>query len=239
MILISFGVPKSGSTLAFELAKRLLEDAGFRQRLLPNHAILPSAGVNFLRDWTAASTDALLAEVRDEEFIAVKTHGAPPPDIAERVRRGHGGRPLRVHMVFRDPREAALSLLDAGRRARAGGLASFREFHTLEQARDRIRSRIEFLGQWARVPGALPLLYDDLAFDTIAAIRRMADHLGVPCAPWRVRNHVLARAFIQFNKGVPGRHRELTPDQDAAFQAEFGDFIREVCGKRNFAWLAR
>ena len=93
MIVLSYGMTKSGSTLAFELCKAVLEQRGYEQRHLPDDVVTEGHHINFLADVTVANLEKLVAEVAPSEIIAIKIHA--PVGLAE-VKfhaAGRGSRP--------------------------------------------------------------------------------------------------------------------------------------------------
>lgn len=228
MILISYGITKSGSTLAFELARRIAIQAGFKQRRLPDRVVSPAHAKNFIVNWSPETIGLLLGEIAADEYIVVKTHARPSDSVIRRLGQADCKQQIRIHAVFRDPREIALSLVDAGDNARSRNLVSFAEVGNLEDAKSAVRRQIPNWRQFMSVEGALPLYYDDVAFDTVATVRQMARHMGIPCNPHTVACHVLRDRKTQYNKGVKGRWNELSDADAASFKTEFADMYRFI-----------
>jgi hypothetical protein len=239
VILISYGITRSGSTLCFEFAKRILEEAGFPQRRLSDALTVPGRRINYRREWSIESVEALLREVREDEYIAIKTHGPPGPDLRTALAADGRFERVKVHVNLRDPREVALSLRDAGERARRLNKLTFSEIQSLDDACRRIRPDIGHCREWGSIPGSLKLHYDDVAFDSIRAIARMADHLGVPAKPESVATFVRSHAFTQFNKGQPKRYlRDMTPAEAESIRLQYSEFIERVCEARDYSWFS-
>lgn len=142
MIVISFGVRKSGSTLAFEMAKAVLELVGHPQDLLPGGLVDPGHDINVVGTWTDERLARLIDET-DGTRIVVRTHGHPRRLSTDSVREHLRAGRLKIHVVFRDPRDGVLSLLDEARKNpdKAGPL-------TVDEAIARLRPKVEKLRQW-------------------------------------------------------------------------------------------
>ena len=115
---LSFGTPKSGSTLAFQLTKTMLEMAGIPQPRIANDAIKSVGGVNYVDRLDGSAYDDLHQAVGAQaHLIAIKTHSRLFPRIEKLLASGK----LIGHAVCRDPRDMALSMLDAAREGRSWG----------------------------------------------------------------------------------------------------------------------
>lgn len=226
LIFFSYGVTKSGSTLAFELARVALEQAGFSQPRLASPGLVVSRKINAVEHVTEAEAEALLEDVRRIGHpIVLKTHTRPDPAVIALVRDGHAT----AHAVVRDPRDVALSMIDHGNRSRVQGRPAFAEILSLDDAMTAISNQFEQLAEWLALPGVRVLRYDDLAFGTAGAAAEILDHLGIPGDAQRIAETVLSSSFTQFNKGVRDRYRsEMTLAESAEFHRRFRPFYNRV-----------
>ncbi|MBU8542985.1 MULTISPECIES: hypothetical protein [Roseomonadaceae] len=213
MLVFSFGIPKSGSTLAFELAKGVARLGGHPQRPLPPALNPGGHKVNFAQELTVEGLHAL-SEAAGARILVVKTHASPGPDWVAAYRAMAAEGRVAAHVNHRDPRDICLSLLDAGRLARSRGEKAFAEFVTLEDAAHRVRGYLAEQQVWTDLPNRLDLQYDDCAFRMDTAIDAIKAHLGIACPNWPVRVWVRRFAFTYRNKAVPSRYaQELTEAQ--------------------------
>lgn len=225
MIVFSYGIPKSGSTLAFQIARAVAVLGGSPQWRLPPPLATPGHRVNFQQVLDAGLLRRA-AERAGDRILVVKTHDAPGPDWAAAYRdlaeRGQAA----ALISHRDPRDICLSLLDAGALARRRGEAAFSEYATLEDAALRVRGYLAEMERWHGLPGLLHLRYETCAFRMEEAIAAVATHLGVRCPGWPVRFYVERIAFTHRNKAIPERHRaELTAEQRAPLDAAFAGYL--------------
>lgn len=225
MLVFSYGIPKSGSTLAFQIARAAARFAGHPQRLMPPPLSSPGHRVNFHQVLDPALLDQVARRAGDR-ILVIKTHDRPGAEwvaaYSELASRGAA----RAIVNHRDPRDICLSLCDAGRAARAQGETAFAEFVTLADAAPRVRQYLEELEVWRGLPGLLEVRYETCAFRMDEAIDAIEAHLGVRTPNWLVRLYAGRIAFTHRNKAVPARHAiELGPADRAALDAAFRPYL--------------
>src|SRR4029077_18506857 len=113
-------IMKSGSTLAFELVKGMLESVGQAQTRLPDGPVDAGRRNNYIDSLDAPRIDALLASIGSRS-IAVKTHCGFRDQLFPLLEERQACGELQIVASYRDPRDICLSLLDAGSRARSRG----------------------------------------------------------------------------------------------------------------------
>ncbi len=236
MIVISYGIRKSGSTFAFELAKTVLELAGYSQVLLPEALLAPANNGTRGRRINAAGpwTDDLLAQVIEAgqgTKTVVRTHANPRRLSSTRVVDALDAGELKIHVVFRDPRDTVLSLFDEARDKPEKNKA-----RTVDDAIDRLRPRIRSLWHWGSYP-SLKLLYDDFAFDPVTGPQLIADDLGVTIDPHEVWRIVSSRRTRK-NVAQPRRYTtEMSATDAARIAAAFPGYTQMV-EQRDFGWFS-
>lgn len=227
LIYISFGMAKSGSTLAFELATAILEEAGIAQidlDLSQAETIDRPRFVNVIRPVELAYLKEV-AEARAQGPIAIKTHGGLWRCVAEGLDQGW----IIGHAVCRDPRDVALSMMDASRKGEPWGRRNGQPLRHVEDALDYVRGHVKKFRDWALHPAILPLSYERVAFDTEAVAGEIARQLGVEADAARVARMAKA-ARTNFNVARPRRHeKEMSPAVSAQIRDEFADFIDKWC----------
>jgi hypothetical protein len=245
MIVLSYGMTKSGSTLAFELCKSVLQQRGFEQRRLPNGVVAQGHHINFINDVSIPVLRQAMEEVSSTEIIAIKVHAAVHlpaiPFVETAISQGQ----LKVHVNLRDPREICLSLVDAGVKAREKNRTAFAEIRSLDDAAEVASRQLLVCRRWGSITGALHLFYNEVAFDTSLAVRQMCADFDFPMFNDEELKVVLDRvfndAFTQRNKAVKDRYKdELTLRQNEFLLEELKGaqaFIRRVCEQRDFSWF--
>lgn len=228
MIYVSYGIKKAGSTLSFEMTKEILEQNGMPQNRLSNEVVDQKHKVNFVENFTAEALEKLVSEVEAVGYpIIIKTHQRPSREIADMIRDGK----IIGQAAYRDPRDTALSLVDAGNHARERGRPAFSEFSILDDTVKTIRRQIDWLEEWLELPNIMPIYYEDMAFDSDPTIRRVAAQLDLPVDPAKAKATVTNGRFTQFNKGISQRYvNEMSEADKARFTEMFGEFIDRYCG---------
>lgn len=233
MLVFSYGVPKSGSTLAFQVARAAAVIGGHPQRLLPAPLCTPGHRVNFQQ---RLDPELLwrTAERAGDRILVIKTHDRPGDAWAAAYRDLAARGQAAAIVNHRDPRDICLSLCDAGRAARALGERAFAEFVTLEDAVARVRGYLAELDAWRGLPRVLELRYEVCAFRMDDAIAAIKAHLGLRGPAWPVRLYAGHMAFTHRNKAVPERHvAELGAAEQASLDAAFAPYL-DAMGYRRF-----
>ena len=225
MIVFSYGIPKSGSTLAFQILRAVAFMAGSPQWRLPAPLCTPGHRVNFQQRLDPGLLRETAARAKGR-ILVIKTHDAPRRDWAEAYRDLAARGEAAAVLCHRDPRDICLALLDAGRLAREAGDAAFAEYAALPETAARVGRYLAELERWRGLPRVLDLRYETCAFRMDEAIGAVKEHLGVRCPTWPVRLYAGHIAFTHRNKAVPERHlAELTPEERAPLDAAFGAYL--------------
>ncbi|HVU22399.1 MAG TPA: hypothetical protein VHE09_16835, partial [Rhizomicrobium sp.] len=158
MLVLCYGMQKSGSTLAFELTCGVLQSTGFAQDFIRNDLHEPREGRvyrNYVEDVTADSVERLIATIGPTRKIAIKTHATFPDEDFARLESLQARGDLQVIASYRDPRDVCLSLLDAGERSRTLERGGFGKFETLDEAAKFVKGRTARFRKWASLRGTL------------------------------------------------------------------------------------
>ncbi|MEO0913248.1 MAG: hypothetical protein AAFY59_09700 [Pseudomonadota bacterium] len=228
----SYGMTKCGTTLAFELTRTALLEAGIAQESIPFTGDAPRR-INFIPDLTEKrAADIRRAREGVSAPVVIKTHGRPSPTMVTWVETGEGT----GHAIFRDLRDMALSMLDAGRHAREAGRPAFSEIHTLEDACTGIANQLDSLSAWLQLPGIRPLQYERFASDTETGAAEILTQLGLAGNPRRIARKVARADKTLRNKAIPERHRqELSAAESRAIQSRFAPFYDILFDKPDVA----
>lgn len=242
MLVISYGIPKSGSTLAYEMLRGVLANAGHAQEAIRNDRLEDEAAPrgtkrNFLNDITRESVQALIDEIGKERIIAVKTHSGFAAELFPWLEEQQHKRQIQVIASYRDPRDICLSLIDAGNRSRDRGTGAFSKIAGLEEAMEKLERRITVFRRWAALEGTLRLNYDDVAFNPATAIDAMEAALGVKANRADVMRYAFEEAFTLRNKVKRNRYLDEMDDEEKRITTErFKKFLRNAIERDNQAW---
>jgi len=239
MLVICYGMAKSGSTLAFEMVRGILMSVGQSQSRVSCSGVSATARGNFMKTADRESIGNLLDYTGSNRILAVKSHHVFQDDMFEWLEELQASRKLQVIASYRDPRDVCLSLVDAGKRARQNGRRGFSKIDGLPQAIRQVQKSTQNFRKWAALRGTLRLNYETVAFSPDAAITAAERALGVHSDRPRVVKHAFENAFTHKNKAV--RHRyldELTAVEQAEMAEMFGDFIEKVCQHHDDSWFS-
>jgi len=213
LIYFSYGMTKTGSTLAYHIAHVALEDAGCEQPKIPAPMVEEWRKINFITHLSKQDVDALWEITKTLGYpLLVKTHTRPDPAVIAAINAGQAI----ASVASRDPRDMALSMLDHGKKARRRGVLPFAEIQTIADTVVSIREQLESRDAWLELPNTLPLNYEEIAFDTETIAEQLLDHMGIPGNPAQIAKTAKAR-FTQLNKGIPHRHETEMSRQDSEY----------------------
>lgn len=219
---ISYGMWKSGSTYAFELTKAMFAQNGYPQPRLSDDAVEAGHHINFVRDWTGEQLKAIINEAEEHgTIIVLKTHRSPSSSVIELLNSNLAF----GHAVYRDPRDMALSLLDAGSLARKTGNQAFSNIYSLDDAIKRIHSQIKIFNQWTALTNIEPISYSKITTDPLSLSNLISQQTGI--SPYQLEDaeRIKKSKFIQFNKGQQNRYKkEMSISQQEKVEKEFQEF---------------
>lgn len=238
MLILCYGITKSGSTLGFELIKAMLKTAGFEQTRLPDGVVKPGHRVNYVEKLDSDATERLRAAIGDQTKIAVKVHCNLNRPTYLRLTELQAQGQIQIFASYRDPREICLSLVDAGARARKNHEGPFSEYESLDDAIPEVEKQINVFRRWGSIPGVVRLGYDTVAWEPDKAVALIERTLGIKSKRDAAKHQAFNRSFTQKNKAVKGRHSELTPEQNQHLLERFASFMDNVVLNDNDAWYA-
>ena len=227
---ISYGMPKSGSTLAFELTRTMLELSAIPQKIIEDEVVdSRSSKVNFVRRLDGPALDALRGKISMlAKPLAIKTHSKLFPRMRQELMEGR----MIGHAVCRDPRDMALSLLDAAREGRAWGSGPDGPFRSVNDTIKRLHTNIATFRAWAAAPNILAIHYERLAFDTEAVAGEIAAQIGIDVNLPEVVRIATKERFIQLNHGKSQRWKsQMDPGDALRLEKEFKDYIDTFCSE--------
>jgi len=239
MLIISAGMQKSGSAYLYNLINGLLKMAGNpdaaeirAKRGLDD--ILRSANHN-VKDLSFLTLFRLLRASSKEGSFAIKTHR--PPTLAVRALQQFNL--AQVIYIYRDPRDALLSVMDHGRKALATGEKHpFTEMIEFDVAFEGIKRWLETWREYQKLPNLLQFRYEDLLADPLSIVKKCAAFLKVEATEqackdliWQFNrdNPNVDRETLHLNKGVACRYKdEMTSEQRSRCRTDFGGVIEAM-----------
>ncbi len=240
MIVISAGMPKSGSAWYFNLINDVLVVAGcsdvrdIRERFgLDSILLHHNCNIGELNHKTMLP---LLAPHNLGHTFVVKTHEAPTPFVQHLINEGT----VKATYIFRDPRDVVLSAMDHGRRIRESGqYHTFADCETLEKTVGAVKQWLGIWEQWKSINGVLCIRYENLLQNAINELKRLIAFLGLDGKHIDAQN-VIARYnkenldhskndYLHFNEGIAERFRALMNPQELAYcRDQFGHSLEKM-----------
>ena len=238
MIILSIGLPKSGSAWYYYMTNDLVMAAGYddANRIREDHnlhGILKFPTCN-IQELTEQKLALLTQPSLQQKTFAIKTHFPPDNAWQEALKRGL----VKATLVYRDPRDIAVSGYEAGKAMRRRGkTGTFANINTLEEAI--LWTEKWLLDTWVPcrdIEGILKVKYEDLLLKPLEELARLRQFLGfdVPdealqdiVAHWDKHSQSKQKAPKgHLNKGVHGRHRKV-----------MGTTELELCSRRLGAYI--
>lgn len=215
----------------------MLDLAGVPQPKIARGVTDPETKINFVTKLDGPALEALRGEVRGAAgAVVVKTHSRLFPQVEKLLHEGN----LLGHAVCRDPRDMALSMLDAAREGRAWGGADGCLFKTVADTEKRLHKSVEMFMKWAAAPNIMPIHYERLAFDTETVAAEIAAQLGITVDIPRAIEIATGTKFTQLNRGKSQRWKTEMDAADARrLEVEFRDYIAAYCSDVPVAPKAR
>jgi len=239
MLVICFGMAKSGSTLAYELTKGVLSSAGHDQGKVNSTGLKKRRGGNYIAELTRESVTDIAAAIGPDRIVAAKTHKCFDEEEFAWYEDMQAQRKIQVVASYRDPRDMCLSLVDHGARSREAGQESYAAIENLQDAARLISNAIPKFRRWAALKGSLRLYYDTVAFSPDTAIEALEGVLGVTSNREEARKHAFEDSFTQRNKAQKARFEEDMSEQEKhKMLRKFGTFIERVCDRNDESWFS-
>ena len=232
MFIISAGLQKSGSAWIYQITDDLLQKTGHTparelkvryglEGVLKRHnCVIPQ-----LTPKALALFDKLAQ--REGAFV-VKTHSSPPALLGEMMAQPKGPKST---LIYRDPRDVAISALEHGQRQRNLGHdhLPFAQIRTLPEALFACRHWLRHVYlPWANLRGGFCVAYEMLLEDTLNVTRSLAHYLEVdasddliqsvidPLQAAEIKPGSAEASRLHLNKAKAHRYRALMTEEEQA-----------------------
>ena len=204
-LLISYGMTRSGSTLAFETKKAILEKYGMPQQKI-NFEGLGSWIENYLPEKYLNDIDSLekINQKTLTNFVVFKTHGAANKKLIEFIRKFN----IPVTISVRDPKDIIISLLEISKKNRSLNETGFINIISFKDALKNLEDDLWRLETWRPLieDGTAKVIpYEDTIKDAEIIIKFLADLTSKPKLLIREIKEITKNRFTQFNVGIAGR----------------------------------
>ena len=233
MIILAHGMPKSGSTFLYQVIRDLAEIHNGASSYEIRERYLSTSPINHEDFYTTIDDETLIDAMKhipDDVLYVIKSHGMLSNYCLSQL----GEKKLYVFYSYRDPRDVALSMLDAGRQERDHGIERyFYQFSTAASLLDPIRLAFTCVEPLMKNPDAFDYPYFIIAEAQDWVIRNIAEKLGLGArADCVTRKYVRAGntdTIVEFNKGIYDRFlSELDAETISALTEALGHEIGMV-----------
>jgi hypothetical protein len=236
MIILSVGMPRAGSGWYYNLTNDLMlangaQDAHQIRQRFRLQGILTEVNCNIGALTPRRITAVMIPSLLGNTFV-IKAHAALTPYARFMIQREL----IRPSYIYRDPRDAMLSVMENGQRAlQRGQPNAFSPFAEFEAA---LHFMVEYLHIWESWMGCQQVLlvkYEDLLLDYETETGKLMEFLALD----RNQPQILAliekyrpekaqpdQKGIHFSHGKIGRFRQkMSPEQQALMADRLGAYL--------------
>lgn len=241
MIILSAGLPKSGSAWYFRITNEAVQAAGFQdaneiKERFNLHNILKFGTCN-IQEPTSEKIRLLTTPPIDNYTFAVKTHFPPNSTLLNYMAQGR----IKTTFIFRDPRDMAVSGYEAGQKLRKTGRRDL--FAKLTNVKEAIYWAETWLKRswekWRVAEGVLFVRYEDLLAHPMVELKRLCEFMNFNLDPttldqildkWSAdRVKSAPKQILHFNKGTSGRYRTaMGPGELKLCRERLGPYLKDM-----------
>ncbi|HOP46453.1 MAG TPA: sulfotransferase domain-containing protein [Desulfobacteraceae bacterium] len=238
-LVLSGGMPKSGSAYVYNLINDLMIAAGHMdareiKRKYGLHSFIMGINnrIGRLYIWRILR---LVCFVRKEGSFVVKTHSCPGPTV---MLLNHLGL-IRIIYIYRDPRDVLISAVDHGKKLLSRGKNY--SFAKMVEFDDSLKNVMKWLRIWkvySIIPGILMIRYEDLMnnpVETVEGVSRFLgfdlDHNTLESIVWKYSrdNPEWNRKGMHFNKAIAFRYKtEMPAEQQKICSDKMGGYLEKM-----------
>lgn len=239
MIILSVGMPRAGSGWYYNLTNDLMLASGaqdarqIRQRY-HLQGILTEVNCN-IGALTPRRLLAVLVPSMMGNIFVIKAHAGPTPLGSFLIRRSL----IKPTYIFRDPRDAMLSALENGQRARQRGRPNaFSHLTDFDSALNFMLAHLRIWEAWMMCQEALHTRYEDMLTNYEAETDRLITFLGLGrenaelirvINKYRPENVRPDQKGLHFSQGVIGRFRnKMNLEQQETLERMFGPYLERM-----------
>jgi hypothetical protein len=239
MITLSVGMPRAGSGWYYNLTNAIMltngdQDAREIRKRYHLQSILTEVNCNIGALTPRRLLVVLIPSLFGNSFV-IKAHAAPTPLAVFFMRRGW----IKPTYIYRDPRDALLSAMENGERARKSGRTNaFSKLDTFKKAVSFMEEYICIGEQWIQSSETLNVRYENLLVDYDNEIKRLLKFLQVGninsairsvISEYRPENSTPDKKGIHFHHGKIGRFRKkMTFEEQDAMNSSFEKFLKTM-----------
>ena len=235
MLIISAGMPKSGSGLIFNILNELLILSGFNDvRSIKSDYHLEPYLKNYncnIGNLSTENLSKLIQPLKDEKTFVVKTHEKP----GEGINHISNLTTVKSVFIYRDPRDIALSALDHGKKQRENNNpnGSFAHITNLEQGIQFALSKKELWQSWITHPNVLSVKYENLVINPITEIEKVIQYIDINVEKTKIEYLIKKYSNpnekgTHYNVARANRYKQFHNEFSKHISDDFITFINEI-----------
>jgi hypothetical protein len=239
-LVVAHGLPKSGSTFLYNVAREAAAIANGTTHYKSKEAFFGKGQMpDFIYELTDDVVDRILRELPEGAFFVLKTHGKLSPSLGGRVAAGQ----VLAFTSFRDPRDTVIAMLDAGVRDRERGAdRSFAKMRSVEDTLQPVKHGFAVAHEWMTCERVLQVPYYLIAAEQDFTIRLLVRYLGLEFFCRALTAHFAVnreQRITEFNKGIADRFiDDLPPDDTLRLTQDFSTEIADT-DRLTATWMSR
>jgi len=238
-LILSVGMPRAGTGWFHNITKTLVIAAGgieatkIRKKYHLSR-LLTEVNCNIGTISSYRILPVLVPLILEPNYV-IKLHGGRRPLADKLIASGL----IKTTYIYRDPRDAALSIYEYGQEALTNPTSSndFAHIRTIEAAVEYISPYINIARGWISSSQTFSIKYEDLFYNFDGIILDLIDFLNINIDSKNAINliahlkpgmNIEKRKFTHFKKGKIGRYKEhFSEDQINECDRLFGDFLAD------------
>jgi hypothetical protein len=239
MIILSVGMPRAGSGWYYNLTNDLMlangaQDARQIRQRYHLQGILTEVNCNIGALTPRRVTMVMVPALLGNTFV-IKAHATLTPYARFMIQRGL----IRSSYIYRDPRDALLSVMENGQRALQRGQANaFSPFAEFEAALHFMVEYLHIWESWMDCRQVLLVRYEDLLLNYESEAEQLLHFLALDLAQPQIQSVIEKyrpekaqpdQKGIHFSHGKIGRFRhKLSPDQQGKMADQMGAYLTRM-----------
>jgi len=238
-MILSVGMPRAGTGWFHNITRLLVLGSGgveatFIREKYRLSQLLTAVNCN-IGTITSYRLIPVLIPILFEPNYVIKLHGGRKP-LADLLQ---GTGLIKATFIYRDPRDAALSIYEYGKTAQKTSYVNndFAHIRSIEEAIDYLTPYIDIARGWINSKNTFVTRYEEMFTDFDEIVRNLISFLEIDLElekalslieEFRPGLNVVNRRFTHFKKGKIGRYQDVfTPEQMELCMDKFGDFLIE------------
>jgi hypothetical protein len=239
MIILSVGMPRAGSGWYYNLTNDLMlangaQDARQIRQRYHLQGILTEVNCNIGALTPRRITAVMFPSVFGNTFV-IKAHAALTPYARFMIQRGL----IRSSYIYRDPRDALLSVMENGQRAlQRGQVNAFSPFAEFEAALHFMVEYLRIWESWMDCREVLLVRYEDMLLNYESEAEHLLHFLALDLAQTQIQAVIEKyrpekaqpdQKGIHFSHGKIGRFRQkMSPEQQGKMADQMGFYLTRM-----------